>query len=130
MSIASGRLQFTMIIYEAGTLTLLNFLIHGQSSESSRSAPCGNQDKHFGSSSDREQLTMYHQPGPSLAPGTPIQFQIGFLNVSAHSLHSLRQTFQTCPPVTLGIVPVTVTDIPRLESCPFNVGLIILFHKA
>jgi hypothetical protein len=29
MSIASGRLQFTMIIHEAGALTLLNFLIHG-----------------------------------------------------------------------------------------------------
>jgi hypothetical protein len=34
MSIASGRLQFTMIIYEVGALALLNFLIHGQSSES------------------------------------------------------------------------------------------------
>src|ERR1700733_5106716 len=102
MSIASGRLQFTIIIHEAGALTLLNFLIHGQSSESltqsgrlaaavkqQKRSPCdsGNQDKHFGSSSDREQLTMYYQPGPSLAPGTPIQFQIDFLNVSAHSLH-------------------------------------------
>jgi hypothetical protein len=76
MSIASGRLQFTIIIHEAGALTLLNFLIHGQSSESltqsgrlaaavkqQKRSPCdgGNQDKHFGSSSDREQLTMYRQ---------------------------------------------------------------------